>query len=216
MILSTVNTKSVSAGEYTAVLYVTDAAGNETSQTLRVQVAAQGLSARISASSLEGEVPHVIMFDASGSAYPEGRIISYQWDFGDGSNPRFDDSQIAYEYTRVGEFRANVTVKTDDGLEEKADILINIRPVSISGCFDTDHASGDAPLEVVFDSSCSTGTVTKYSWKINGVSTPSTPPHRLTHVFEEPGRYEVELTVRDNDGVIDTFMETINVSDGDA
>ncbi len=198
-------------GEYVAVLFVTDAAGNETSQALPVKVEAQGLKARVSASSLEGEVPHVVTFDATGSSYPEGRIISYKWDFGDGSNSRFDDSQIAYEYTRVGEFIANVTVKADDGSEDTSEVIVNIRPVSIRGCFAADHVSGLAPLRVVFNSGCSTGTITKYTWKINGVTTPSTPQHRLTHTFEDPGTYEVELTVRDSAGVIDSFTETIEV-----
>ena len=172
--------------------------------------------ASFEASPTTGSAPLLVQLSASSSFDPEGDSLTFAWDFGDGSNPRFDDSQIAYEYTRVGEFRATVTVKTDDGLEEVAEVIINIRPVSISGCFDTNHASGEAPLEVTFDSNCSTGTIAQYSWKINGVSTPSTPPHRLTHLFTDPGLYEVELTVRDRDGVIDTFMETINVFDGDA
>ncbi|MDP4007567.1 MAG: PKD domain-containing protein [Candidatus Peregrinibacteria bacterium] len=200
-----------SPGEYKATLYVTDAANNQTSRTLRINVEKQGLKARISASSLEGEVPHVVLFDASGSSYPEGRIISYKWNFGDGSNPRFDDSQIAYEYTRVGEFKPSVTVKTDDGQEQSADLTINVRPVSVRACFTINKSTGAAPIEVIFDSGCSTGTVTQYSWKINGINTPSTPPHRLTRTFENPGAYEVELTVRDHDGVIDRFMDTVNV-----
>lgn len=200
-----------SAGEYKATLFVTDAAGNKTSQSVTVKVEKQGLKARISASSLEGEVPHVVTFDASSSAYPEGRIISYQWDFGDGSNPRFDDSQIAYEYTRVGEFKPVVTVKTDDGKEATATVIINVRPVSVRACFTMSSASGAAPLEVIFDSGCSTGTVSQYTWKINGVNTPSIPPHRLTHTFETVGTYNVELTVRDNDGVIDRFTDTVTV-----
>lgn len=200
-----------SAGEYRATLFVTDAAGNKTSQTLTVKVEKQGLKARMSASSLEGEVPHVVTFDASGSAYSEGRIISYQWNFGDGSNPRFDDSQIAYEYTRVGEFKPTVAVKTDDGKEATATVTINVRPISVRACFTMNSASGTAPLEVIFDSGCSTGTVSQYTWKINGVNTPSVPPHRLKTTFTDLGTYEIELTVRDHDGVIDRFTDSVTV-----
>lgn len=196
-------------GEYNAVLFVTDVAGNETSHRIQVRVEKQGLKARVTASELEGEVPLTITFDASSSSYPEGRIISYKWNFGDGTAARFDDSNISYEYDKVGEFYTTVEVKADDGSVDEAEVLINVRPVSVRACFTPTLTRGDAPLAVTFDTGCSTGTITQYTWKINGVTTPSSPQHKLTHTFENPGDYEVKLTVKDHQGVVDTFMETV-------
>ena len=200
-------------GTYNAKLIVSDAAGNETSHRIQVQVEKQGLAARVKASELEGEVPLTVTFDASSSSYPEGRIISYKWDFGDGTAPRFDDSKISYEYDTVGEFIARVEVKADDGSLDTAEVAINVRPVSVRGCFTPSHVSGEAPLTVTFDTGCSTGTITQYTWRIDGVMIPSSPPHRLEHTFDNPGTYNVKLTVKDHQGVVDTFTEQIRVED---
>ncbi|MBT6068997.1 PKD domain-containing protein [Candidatus Peregrinibacteria bacterium] len=200
-------------GEYNTMLLITDAAGNQTSRSIQVKVDPQGLKARMSASKIEGEVPLVVTFDASSSSYPDGRIISYKWGFGDGSATRFDDSKISYEYNTVGEFTATVEVKADDGSLDEADVLVNVRPVSIRGCFTPSKSVGEVPLTVVFDTSCSTGTVTKYSWKIDGVTVVSSPPHKLTKTFDDPGTYEVEMTVKDHQGVVDTYVDEIMVEE---
>ncbi len=199
-------------GEFSTVLYVIDAAGNKTSRNVRVVVEKQGLRAYMTASVVEGEVPLQVTFDASASSYPEGKIISYQWNFGDGSAPRFGDSKISYEYTRIGEFAAVVTVKADDGAQESSTVNVNIRPVSVRACFEADNESGSAPLTVIFRTSCSTGTISQYTWKIEGVNTPASPQHRLNFTFENPGSYDVQLTVRDPDGVIDSFTKTVTVT----
>jgi len=55
--------------------------------------------------------------------------------------------------------------------------------------------SGDAPLEVVFDSSASTGVITGYAWDFdNDGDTDSTAPSP-TYTYSNPGTYTVKLTV---------------------
>jgi len=77
--------------------------------------------------------------------------------------------------------------------------------------------SGDAPLTVNFDASGSNdpdGTIVSYVLTANGnqIGTGVTP----TYIFEDPGTFNVELTVTDNEGATDVAMLTITVSDPNA
>lgn len=200
-------------GEYAVKLTVADSKGNESVKSVMVSVDKQGLKAKLNASVVEGEVPLQVTFDASGSSYLEGEILSYEWDFGDGTKPRFGDSKITYEYSKVGEFNASVKIKSNDGLTQTTSIGINIRPVAIRACFEADAYAGKAPLSLVFRSGCSTGTISNYSWKLDGIIVPANPSHRLSYTFENAGVYQLSLTVRDHEGVVDTFTKQITITD---
>ena len=73
-------------GTFNVVLTVTDADGNVSQDSLTVKAKEQGVRAKLEAGPLTGSIPLKVTFDASGSTYPAGEIISYEWDFGDGSN----------------------------------------------------------------------------------------------------------------------------------
>jgi len=193
-------------GTFYATLYVEDAEGNEDIASITVYVDSQGLTADIAADTLNGEVPLTIDFDASGSSYPDGSIVNYYWDFGDGTT-KYSTAQVTYTYDTVGTFTATVKAIASDGSEDEDTILINVLPVSVSSCFTTNVSSGNAPLIVTFDPLCSTGTVASYRWDFaDGDISYARKP---THTFEEAGTYVVELTVEDTDGFSDTYQSTI-------
>ena len=58
-----------------------------------------------------GTVGQDILFDGSGSSDPDGTIVSYQWDFGDGSGGT--DATPSHAYATAGSFTVTLTV-TDD------------------------------------------------------------------------------------------------------
>jgi len=63
-------------------------------------------------SSNEGIVPFSIFFDASPSSTAQGEIISYWWDFGDGSG-REQGIQVSHTYQTAGDFKAKLYVTND-------------------------------------------------------------------------------------------------------
>jgi PKD repeat protein len=197
-------------GSFNATLTVADTEGNESVSILIVRVEAQPLTARITADPFEGIFPLTVTFDASSSSYPDGQIVGYEWDFGDGTPKRVDASKVIYKYTSIGTYTASVTALASDGTKDTAEIPINIRPVSLSACFETTPETGPAPLELEFNPSCSTGTVINYKWDFGDGKTTRTRKPR--HTYNSPGTYSVELEVSDNQNVIDTFTKTILVT----
>ncbi|MBI2638032.1 PKD domain-containing protein [Candidatus Peregrinibacteria bacterium] len=201
--------KFLTAGNFNVSLTVTDSDDLFAKAQVVVKVDAAGLRADIAAEPVSGVVPLTVKFDASGSSYPEGRIVNFEWDFGDGAPPRTDASKVSYQYTAVGTFTAKVTAITQDNKRAAAQVSINVRPVPVKACFEPSVSSGKAPLEVQFDPTCSTGTVVKYRWNFAnlGRSTDRKPKFE----FKDPGAYDISLEVADTQNVVDTFTGKITV-----
>lgn len=195
------------AGTYNATLTVYDAENKSGSTLLVIKVGAQALQARVTAEPVEGVVPLTVVFDASGSSYPSGQIVSYEWDFGDGTPKRIDVSKVTYKYTQIGTFTAKVTAIASDGTRSTVTTQVNVRPVPLKACFEGSATQGAAPLTVEFDPRCSTGTISKYSWDFADGETSRT--RKPTHTFANPGNYQVKLEVSDNQNVLDTY--TLNI-----
>ncbi|MFO7991635.1 MAG: S8 family serine peptidase [Thermoplasmata archaeon] len=61
-------------------------------------------------------------FSALGSYDPDGEIVSYHWDFGDGSNAT--GMYVDHEYSEAGEYVVTLTVTDDDGTVSTVEYLI--------------------------------------------------------------------------------------------
>jgi len=75
----------------------------------------------------EGYAPLLVHFDASGSYDPDGRIVSYSWEFGDGETAAGES--IAHTYEEAGTY--SVILRTEDhrGAEGSATETIIVREV---------------------------------------------------------------------------------------
>ncbi|MEM2702976.1 MAG: PKD domain-containing protein, partial [Candidatus Bathyarchaeia archaeon] len=56
------------------------------------------------------EVNEVVTFDASGSYDPDGYIVSYKWDFGDGNVTTTSNPIITHKYAAFGDYIVTLTV----------------------------------------------------------------------------------------------------------
>ncbi|MBU1018802.1 MAG: PKD domain-containing protein [Patescibacteria group bacterium] len=198
-------------GKYKAMLTVLDADGNKSTETIMVIVEAQGLTATLSASPVAGEVPMTVEFDASGSSYPDGEIVAYEWDFGDGVTDYLGGAEIEYEYDDIGTFTATVTVVASDGAEDSSSLNITVRPVELTACFEANVEQGPAPLIVTFNPTCSRGSAQNYFWDFGDGA--KSFDRRPTHTFDEAGEYTVQLEVEDVTGVSDSYEGEITVTE---
>ena len=197
-------------GSYVATLTLEDAAGNENSASVNINVGEQGIMAILQTDTIAGEVPLIVNFDASASTYNEGSIVSYEYDFGDGTEPFIGGSKLSFRYMEVGTYQAEVTVVGDDGSRDSQSIQIVVRPVALSSCFTVNTDSASAPLFLSVDPSCSKGTIDAYQWDFGDgdISFDRKPD---VHEYTEPGIYTVTLQISSPEGIVDSFTKDIEV-----
>ncbi|MBD3355000.1 PKD domain-containing protein [Candidatus Woesearchaeota archaeon] len=166
------------------------------------------------------EINENIIFDGSRSYDPDGEIVSYEWDFGDGNSGNSATEEHAY--TDEGVYTISLTVTDDDGKtdtdrvnievidedddDENNDPVITSRPVTEADVgvrynYDVDaedvdndtltYSLTESPEEMTVDSA--TGLI---EWRP-----------------EEEGEYDVTVTVEDGNGGSDSQVYTINVED---
>jgi len=197
------------ADAYTVTLTVKDSQNNSNTATVSVEVAAPGVKAVINATPEEGTAPLIVNFDGSGSSSSSGNIVSYEWDFGDGSPKSITGAQISHKYTDIGTYEVTLKVTSNQNETGETKKTIYVREIPLKACFTPSRRSGDAPLAVTFDSKCSTGPVSKYSWDFGDGETST--DRKPSHTFENTGTYNVKLEVADDKNNVNTFSDVIVV-----
>ncbi|MCB2205824.1 PKD domain-containing protein [bacterium] len=80
--------------------------------------------ASFTATPSSGDAPLQVSFDASTSDDPDGSIVAYDWDFGDGSTG--SGMLISHTYQNGGTYTATLTVTDDDSGIDQATASINV------------------------------------------------------------------------------------------
>jgi PKD repeat protein len=147
-----------SDGTFTVTLTVTDNDQASASATVSVTIDAVPNTlpeAIIDASATNGTAPLIIAFSGSDSSDSDGTIVSYEWDFGDGSSGTGDT--VEHEFG-AGTFVVTLTV-TDDSQGSTIDsVSITLEApdasaptvISVSPDVNTADVALDAPIEITF------------------------------------------------------------------
>lgn len=153
-----------------------------------------------------------IPFDASGSSDPDGTIISYEWDFGDGTTGT--GASPSHTYADNDTYTVKLTVKDDTGLTgtDTAEATVaNVAPTAEAG----GPYSGDEGAEITLGGSATdpgADTFT-YAWDLDDDGTCETSGQTVSATWITQGAYTVGLRVTDDDGGVGTDTATVNVSD---
>jgi PGF-CTERM protein len=196
-------------GTYQVDLTVTDAEG-ETAQTTRsVTVENRPPQAIFGLDATAPETGQQLQFDAAGATDPDGAIVAYEWDLGDGRTATGES--LTHEYADPGDYTVELTVTDDDGDATTSRRTVSVRAANErpNPTFDVATGSGG---EVTFDATDATdpdGEITEYVWDFgdDAIQTGET----VTHAFEESGTYEVELMVVDDDRAAAVHTRTVAV-----
>ncbi len=136
-----------------------------------------------------------ILFDASDSVDPDGGLLLYAWNFGDGSSSDLINPTKTYE--RPGVYPVTLSVRNETGTARGSDIdriaaLVREGPIADAG--------GDRTVctnqRVRFDGSNSTdtdGAVNAFAWTFGDGNTGR--GEGPVHIFKRPGSYSVTLTI---------------------
>jgi len=160
------------------------------------------------------EVNQIVTFDASASYDPDGNIVSYTWDFGDGTPPVTENDPITYHaYTSYGDYTVKLTVTDNNGLtgQTQATIHVSQHPVASFTFTPPDPLVHEL---VTFDASASTpdgGEIVSYTWDFGDGNITTTNNPIITHAYSSHGTFTVTLNVTDSEGKWDTETRTITV-----
>jgi PKD repeat protein len=123
-----------STGNYTVNLTVTDNDGATNSTSKIVDICPTPNKPPIAKFIYSPPKPFVklfvnqtITFDASSSYDPDGNITSYEWDFGDGNTTNTTEEIVTHLYSSTGNYTVNLTVTDDDGANNSASEIIEVR-----------------------------------------------------------------------------------------
>lgn len=111
-------------GVFAVRLTLTDDGGLSATRTLNITVTEAPVPIIVTDSTVAPSAPATISFDGSGSFDPDGSIVQYQWDFGDGS--REFVATTLHQYAAAGNYRAILTVTDNTGITASAEVLIQI------------------------------------------------------------------------------------------
>jgi len=161
-----------------------------------------------------GFTPLRIAFDASDSDDPDGRLVSYTWDFGDGQGG--SGMQTNHTYESAGEFLVTLEIRDDRGATARAERAVTIRELGPNerpvASFTISPARGAVPLEVRVDASASfdpDGKIVRYDWDFGDGA--GGMGETMTHTWSEPGQYLVTLIVWDDRGGFTMAFEPVIV-----
>lgn len=188
-------------GKYTGELFVLDTRSDAVTHARleKFEITINEKPEAVFSKNIVGAPNEKILFDAGKSFDKDGRIVKYEWDFGDGSSA---GGVSAYHiYASPGKYNAILKVTDDYSLSDcnysidSSTVIINAPPVPVTNT----KISGSINEEILFDASKSNdsdGSIVKYLWDFKnfGVETGSI----IKKKFSIPGKYKVTLTVQDN------------------
>ena len=207
-------------GKYAVTLRLTDDSGaNNASSSGKVNVIVNTPPVADVGGPYRGSVGEPIAFDGTHSRDEDGRILEWEWDFGDGTRQKLSSgvpARVSHVYAKPQKYRVTLTVKDDSGTISALDsaatwVVVNHPPKADAG---PDMLGTDGRVRFnAAGSSDPDGDILEYRWDFgDGATGRGLNP---THVYQSPGAYTVRLTVVDDSATstnkaTDDMMVTVN------
>ncbi|CAN5331081.1 PKD domain-containing protein [soil metagenome] len=147
--------------------------------------------------------------DGSASRDPDGTIVTYAWDFGDGTTA--STPTVVHPYTNPGTYLVTLTVADDKGATATSQQSVSVVNAAPTASFTV----ATQYLTTTFDATASAdpdGTITTYAWDFgDGTSTSGSTPS-AARTYDTAGTRTVTLTVTDSDGTSTSTSQDVTVA----
>jgi len=211
-----VNNAYIDNGNYTVTLTVTDNDGATASVNATKTVLNRSPIASFTESATTVYSGETIYFNASDSYDPDGYIVNYFWDFGDGTNAT--GITVNHAYVENGNYTVGLTVTDDDGASAIAtDVktILNRAPVASFEIVPQQPIAGET---IIFNASGSydlDGIIITYTWNFGDGNITAVTSPTVTHTYTTFGNYSIILNVTDTDNFYNSSTLTLTVHNVD-
>ena len=188
----------VKPGIYVVLLTVKDNLGSTGSATETIYVMNIPPIARAGEDTSTITLENVV-FSGAASSDPDGEVVQYKWDFGDGTHA--SGPLVSREYQHSGTYKVSLMVTDDSGATSSASINVTVQNRLPVAALVGSNATAYAGDPAMFDGSRSTdsdGRIVQYAWDFGDGSKDN--GSLVSHMFTLPGTYTVILTVTDDSG----------------
>ena len=150
-----------------------------------------------------------------GSSDPDGRVVAWSWNFGDGSAP-VTQQNPTHTFLTGGRYEVALTATDDDGASHTTTKNVDVRapppPPPENQAPSADFSADCADLSCRFDnrSTDPDGKIASRAWTFGDGATSSEDNPR--HDYAAANAYSVTLTVTDDDGASATVTKPVSVT----
>jgi PKD repeat protein len=204
-------------GIHSVTLTVHDAAGGSASvqQNVTVTAAARPTVTTITATPSTPFAGQAASFTAGFTVAPNHRIVSFNWQWGDGQTTTTANASTTHVFDRNGIYVVTVTATDDLGQSASASTSVTVGG-GATAAFTFSPSNPQPGDTVFFNGSPSTAaggaTITQYTWDFGDGTTESTSSANTSHAYAVAERaYVVRLTVTDSAGRTGTTTQTVDV-----
>lgn len=153
-----------------------------------------------------------VEFNASESTPDGGTIVSYTWDFGDGTTQVVAEPTLTHVYQAFGTYTVLLNVTDSDGFSNATDRSIPVIEKPLADFFYVPKEPRVCGV-VTFNASVSDprgGHIVRFEWNFGNDSSVESGVV-LTHRFRKIGEYVVSLNVTDSENLWDVKNVTVKV-----
>jgi serine protease len=151
-----------------------------------------------------------VSFDGSLSSDPDGTIVSFAWNFGDGATA--SGLTVSHPYADNGIYTVTLTVTDNNGATASDTALVtvnNVAPIANAG--GPYNGSVNQPVTMT-GSATDPGVLDAHTFVWNFGDNSSATGQTVSHTYTVLGTYPVSLTVTDKDGGVGTSTTSANIT----
>ena len=142
----------------------------------------------------EAQTGQAVTFTSTSTGNP----TSFTWNFNDGT-PAASGAQVSHTWSGPGTYLVQLTVSNGQSSNSTSRVLVVTGPPALAASFNSPNCAGAQCTaqtgQAVSFTSTSTGAAT-HSWNF-GDGTPTVTGAQVSHTWNQPGSYSVQLTVND-------------------